>query len=294
VDFPSSIQQELYPIWLEAAEMLLDMDGESFLEETIPGVTTFQARNLKALALIKLRRFDEALTVIADSLEAQSRLDTQLLEIECYLEQGDMEKCAGLVLDVLSQNLHQGPDIWILGALVWLVLGYNSDADDFIEQAQLRSSMSFASRHRLALLRGLLVRKNVLQGTPLAGRGVYGVLGAILAREPLVSNTLVPEDILKNVVREYLMLGKVDLIERFFDARAEHILPGVRERVIGYLAEFGLDVEDDGEQPLIVLVGTGLDALAHTFQSYDRYHLITLDDGDAQDLQDAWEEYQAS
>jgi hypothetical protein len=179
-----------------------------------------------------------------------------------------------------------------LSALAWLVLGYDEDANDAIKQAYMLSKMPFVSKHRLILLNGLLVRQQVLLGKPISGRGAYGVLGAILSREPLESTTSVPRDLIIKIVDSYLQKNHTALLNRFFDYRAEQILPGVKGVVLEHLASLGIVVEDDGVPTPIVLFGTEVTALQSLFESSSRYQVQHVDYAMVEEILAIWQSYQ--
>ena len=256
VDVPLEFRDNLYESLIEIANMLLEWDGVPFLGETFWGITDHKAYEILAFAYLKTKRFDEADEAIDKGFEyKENSYALQLLRIENNLERGDIQTCLAQIMEELNSDINRGPDIWILAATACVILGYEDDARDFLEQAQFRSRMTFVSRHRTSLLRGLLTRQSVLSGNPKAGNGMYGVLGAILSRSPMRTSMPVPNDIIKKVLHRLLELGKVDLIERFFDARAESLLPGVGKIVVQYLSELGIVVEDDGLLTPIFLVG---------------------------------------
>lgn len=293
VDFPKKLSADIYSIWVDGADLLLDMRDIVYPEETLPDIRSVRAYDMKILGLIRLKRYDEALLSIQKSLEeAPNRQVTLLLQIECYLEQGNMEQCLLLLTNMLHGNSFQNPDVWVLSALVWLVLGYEDDASHAIQQASLWSKIPFMSRHRMHLLQGLIVRQLVLHGKPVAGRGAYGVLGAILAREPLESINEVPRSIITRVIDVYVEQNHIGLINRFFDHRAEHILPGIKNLVIEHLASLGLSVEDDGLLSPIVLFGNALNGLQSVFQSSSRYHVQVMDSGLVEQVVAIWNSYQ--
>ena len=63
----------------------------------------------------------------------------------------------------------------------------------------------------------------------------------------MVSSLIVPSDLVVKVVNALVQRQDFHLINRFFDARAEHILPGVRKTVTEALLPSDLEVQDDGE-----------------------------------------------
>lgn len=260
VNFPQREKELFYDIILEALNLLIDLHGVSFQEPTISGATSYKALQMQVLVLAKMRRFDEAHAVLQVAYEykdadAEVTYATQMMHLELLIEQGDLTNCLTMYTDILQENLHQSPDIWILGALLLLVMGQDDDANQYIHRAIDMPNRTFASRHRMNILKGLHVRMSLLKGTPFAGVGAYGVIGSILAREPMKTIHNVPSTLIESVVERYVDLNKVESLLPFFDDRAEHILPGVGPIVQKKLEAYGVVLEDDGKKTPIVIVG---------------------------------------
>ena len=266
VEVSSQLREPLYESLIEIAHMLLEWDGEAFLDECVWGITDVKAHIMLAFAYIKTKQFDKADEAIANGLSCEKHeYALRLLQIENDLERGDVQGCLGQIMEELNKDINLGPDIWVLAATACVVIGNEEDATNFLQHAQFRHKLMFISRHRKTLLRGLMIRQAVLSGEPIAGNGVYGVLGAILSRSLLTSINPVPNDIIKKVLYRLLELGKLDLVERFFDARAEAVLPGIKELVLKYLSEIGIEVEDDGLLSPILIFGQGSEDLLSIF-----------------------------
>ena len=292
VDIPSNSREAVYDAFIDIANMLIEWDGEAFLDETVWGITNIKAYQILAFAYIKTKRVQEAEEAILKGFEYdENSYALRLLQIENRLECGDIQGCLAQIMEELNKDINLGPDIWVLAATACVVLGLEEDAQNFLEQAEFRSRLMFVSRHRRALLKGLLVRQAVLSGEPVAGNGVYGVLGAILSRTPMVSTNPVPNDIIKKVLYRLLELGKLELIERFFDARAEAILPGVQDVVVQYLAEIGVEVEDDGLLAPIFLFGKDSKEILPIF-SGEHFSVIHFDSVLSNFIEEKWTEHE--
>jgi glycosyltransferase involved in cell wall biosynthesis len=288
VDIPANSREAVYDALIDIANMLIEWDGEAFFDETAWGITNIKAYQILAFAYIKTKRVDEAEEAIQKGFAYdENSYALRLLQIENNLERGNIQGCLSQIMEELNKDINLGPDIWVLAATACIVLGLEEDAKNFLEQAEFRSQLMFVSRHRRALLKGLLVRQAVLSGEPMAGNGVYGVLGAILSRTPMVSTNPVPNDIIKKVLYRLLELGKLELIERFFDARAEAILPGIQDVVVQYLAEIGVDVEDDGLLSPIFLFGKDSKEILPIF-SGEHFNIIHFDSEMSNFIAEKW------
>ena len=92
----------------------------------------------------------------------------------------------------------------------------------------------------------------------------YGVIGAILAREPVESTHSIPSAIITKVVNQYVALNKVEGLLPFFDKRADFILPNCSTIVKATFEQVG-HLEDDQTHTLIILCGLKADQLLPLF-----------------------------
>jgi len=100
-----------------------------------------------------------------------------------------------------------------------------------------------------------------LEGRPVAGPGLAGLLGALAARVPVERHPLkgqpAPDHEVAPVVERWLVTGRTDLLETWLEPRAEDLVPGLKGQVEAILGGFGIDVEDDGEPDFVFLGGAG-------------------------------------
>ena len=156
-----------------------------------------------------------------------------------------------LLLPLLEKT--QDPDPWVLGASAFLALEMVDDARVYWENAIMRSRIGFHAQHRYRMLNSIECMFRLLEGDPKAGKGVYGVLGAIVARRPLQSNTPVPKFIIQQVLEQFVQRNRFDLIEPMLEARAEQILPGISNVVVDTAQELGVEIFDDGQRTPIFI-----------------------------------------
>jgi glycosyltransferase involved in cell wall biosynthesis len=293
IEYPEDAKQGTLNIIAEVSDLLVEMDGEAFIDETLWGVTNIKAHMLKAYASMKLGNFEDSYAAIQKGFDINPEHEAlHLLNIECHLEEGNVPKSLSLMMDRLNLNENMGPDIWVLASTACLALGNEDDSSIFLDQAMLRSKLPFVRMHRQRLLHGLSTRRDVLNGNPRSGKGAYGVLGAILSREPVIAFNNVPNDIIKKVCYSLLTIGKTELIERFFDARSQQILPGIKEQVIEILEEIGVEVVDDGEVDPVFLLGDGLEALTAIFEQGNEFSVVHLGAEYSQLVLDKWLEHE--
>jgi len=277
IPFSPQLKDAFHELLFEASEFLVELDGLTFPEPTISGATSYKALQMQILALGKLKRFDEAFVVLEKAYAySDATFATQLDHLELLIEQGDLATCLDMYTDLLKDNLHTSPDIWVLGALLLIVMGQQDDATEYIRCAMEILNRKFLSRHRINLLKGLHTRMCVLNGTPMAGIGAYGVVGAILAREPIETSHQIPSTLIEFVVERYVGLGKIEALLPFFDPRAEEILPGCGAIVKAKLESYGVELEDDGQKIPIVLFGRDLEEVMPLFVSHPNLNILSF------------------
>ncbi len=287
ISFPQSERENFHRLTLDALDLLIGMDGISFAEPTINGVTTYKAYQMKVLLHAKLREFDEAFAnlELAQQYEGEEvEYANQLMHLELLLEQGDMTSFLNIYTDILQDNLHTSPDVWVLGALSLVVLGKEEDVELYIKRAMDMPNQKFVSRHRTNILKGLFVRMSVLKGEPLSGPGAYGVVGAILSREPVETTHSIPSTLIQSVVDRYVELGKIEALLSFFDERAESILPGVGNLVQKRLEEYGVMLEDDGQKTPIVLLGADTTDILEILEGHERLKLLSFTEEETKEI----------
>lgn len=256
-EIPEEYKGQCYIILDEVADLLIIMRNMPYLEEQIGNYTSLRAYELKGASQLFLKKFEEALKSFEAALEFEAKdLSVRLFVAETYIEQSRFEEALTLLLELMNQS--EKPDAWILASVACLTLGLDMEAREFWLQAEYRIGNLFANPHRKNLLNGLRGMYDLLEGKPIPGKGVYGVLGSIASRKPLKSTTQVPTPILAQVVDRFLELERYDLLEPFFEPRAQHILPGIKEWVQDYMAHKGFEIEYDEIMP-IVCVGGNVD-----------------------------------
>ena len=188
--------------------------------------------------------------------------------------------------ELLQDNLLTSPDVWVLGAVLLILLGQEEDARDYLIRSRSVNDLSFVSPHRLSLFKGLVVRNNVLVGEPTSGVGVYGVIGSILAREPVELSYAIPSAVITKVVEQYIALNKVEDLLPFFDKRAEHILPNCAGLVRTTLEKAGFILEDDETSTPIILCGVDAAELLPLFVEHPDLEVITFSDSEKAEILD--------
>jgi glycosyltransferase involved in cell wall biosynthesis len=255
IELPAFHRENIFGLVAEIAQLCMDLRNEAFLEELLPGVVSWKAKELLGHALLRLRRYDEALDIFLELKEEKPDLrGVDYWIVEVYLDQGSQEsiqKGMEMLLPLLEKS--QDPDPWILGASAFLALESTEDARMFWENAIMRYRIGFHAQHRLRMLNSIECMFRLLEGDPQSGKGVYGVLGAIVSRRPLQSNTPVPKFIIQQVLEQFIHRNRFDLIEPLLEPRAEQILPGIASVVTETAEELGIEIYDDGQRAPIFI-----------------------------------------
>ena len=208
----------------------------------------------------------------------EANLEAKLFELELKIENGQVFEAMNEYPLLLQDNLDSCPDIWLLGSILLISLGQEEDSREFIQRANDLRVTRFRSRHRINLLNGLYVRDCLFNGTPIPGHGAYGVLGSLLARKPIQGTAVIPSSLIEGVVQRYIELQRFDILLRFFDERAEQILPGCGELVRKSLAQQGFELDNDGRFTPIVIITNNPDEIVWFFDQHDSCSVHTFTD----------------
>lgn len=275
LSLPKPIKALLFPTIIDATKLLLEFDEVTFAEPTLEGVTSYKALQMQAYCYAQEKDFDTAFTLLDKAYAYEEALySTQLLHIEVLIEQGDLQKCLTMYTDILQKNLHTSPDVWVLGALLLLVMGQESDVEDYLDRAMAVVNNCFHAPHRVHLFKGLYTRQLVMKGTPCSGTGAYGVIGAILSRETVKSQHQIPSTLIVSVVDRYLELNKTEALLPFFDERAEEILPGAAKIVRDRLEAHGILLEDDGQKTPVIFYSEDCQVLETLLEGHDSLQVV--------------------
>ena len=292
-DSLQTLPTTLLEILVECVDFVIKNLDKTYFEPTLSTATPLTL-NLKKLSLLLLTKnfevFNETLASVKS--EVSDSLELDLLEVEGLIEQGELIASFETWFKLVDTYGYESPDTWVLGSIILLGLNKEEEADSYLTNALQRRHNQFASPHRIRLLQSLMARMAVLTGQPYAGYGTYGVIGAVLAREPVVSVKMVPSSIIDQVVERYVETGRVEMLLRFFDPRAQHILPGVAELVTKKLSEFGFELVDDGEQDPCILIGSNLDEILGVFESAENIAVVQFTPAEVQSIKQAIDDFQ--
>jgi len=276
IDIPSAFRDQIFALVAEISQLCMDLRNEAFLEELLPGVVTWKSKELLGHAKLRLREHEEALRIFTELQEEKpdlSGLDYWI--IETYIDMGSedsIQKALELLLPLLQES--QDPDPWILAASACLALESPQDAKMFWENAIMRVKIGFHAHHRIRMVNSVECMFRLLEGDPQAGKGVYGVLGAIVSRRPLQSNTPVPKFIIQQVLEQFIQRNRFDLIEPLLEPRAEQILPGIISVVSETAELLGVEVFDDGQRAPIFIHTSDPATIKNIFSNHPNFYCV--------------------
>ena len=132
----------------------LNMDGLSFAEKTIPGVTTWATTERLIIVALRLRDMKLATTTL-QALQRQkpNTLRTRLNTVEYAVAKNNHEHAVKIAQPLMAQPY---PDAWVLASFAVLKLGLHAEARVFCREALSRTSKGFVEVHRMALLNNLV------------------------------------------------------------------------------------------------------------------------------------------
>ena len=282
---PLEFREQFYEVVNDCAVFIMDFHEDTFSEPTMRGVTTYKALLVQVLCLMKLERYDEAMEKLEESYQyPESKYSSDLMHVELLLEKKDLSACFEMYTTLLQENLLATPDVWVLGSVLLILLGQEKDAREYLIRSQSVKDLDFVSPHRLSLFKGLVVRNNVLTGEPTSGVGAYGVIGSILARQPVEATHSIPSSVITKVVNQYVALNKVERLLPFFDKRAEHILPNCSTLVKHNLEQAGFILEDDKTCSPVILCGLDAEKILPLFDGHPDLEIITFSDSEREEI----------
>jgi GT2 family glycosyltransferase len=218
-------------------------------------------------------------------------------------------------LSSLMTAVAEKPIAPLISALVAEHLGMLDDFANLLEQAKSdldRTSLTASGWE--ALYAGYL-RVGAYRGRPGSGEGVTGSACALMAGEqPGLSYKAlsgIEASELSRFVRNLLMAGKPELVERLGNPGAEHVLPGIGELTAAATAEVlplagaraknlaDIEAEETGTVSVIVLTWNQLDATRRCVEGLRSsvrmdMELIAVDNGSTDGSVDFWKQQVAS
>ncbi len=240
-------------------EACLAAHGEDFVEEVMPGATTWAARTRLGTVLLRLGESQAAADAFGQAqVENPSHLEAELGSCEALIELGQVEEALRAIEPTLQ---HPVPDGWTLAARALYELGVEDEAAPLMTRALELSTEGFVAPHRRTQLLELRCMDGLYTGRPMAGPGWGGLLGAIASRQPVMDHSLLGEQPPGNQVEDlmgfWLANGRTDLLEPFLEPRADSLIPGLKRRCMTALQALGVDVSDDGEPEFVFIGGAG-------------------------------------
>ena len=239
-----------------ALSAAIEADGQVFVEEQLPGATSWAARTWRGvLALLAgaprpaLADFEAALALDPTWLPAR------LGQAEALLDLGDPEAALRVLAPLM---IRAEPDPWILAARACEALGQLEDQARFLRTARARLEVGFVALHRDTQLREQIQAADLYRGEPRPGDGVTGRVGALVLHVP--AETLLAAGVgprLRIIAKNLLRIGRARDFAALLEPRAEEVLPGCEALMRDLLADLDLDIEDDGEPDFVLIGGAG-------------------------------------
>lgn len=228
---------------------------QGLAQEPIPGALGWlSAQHLGELRL-ELGELDAAELAFGRALQEKPDLEGPALGMaELALRRGDAAAALRLVEPWLPL---EKPDPWVLAAASCAALGEPGDMQALVRRAVQLADKGFVGRHRADWLKELLVEADLYAGKPHPGPGVVGRLGALASRLPNRDERAIHPEGAERVAVNLVRAGHPELLEPFFEPRADSLLPGLAMRVKLALAEQGIVVEDDGQAEFVFIGGAG-------------------------------------
>ncbi len=240
-------------------EACLAAHGQAFVEEAMPGATSWTARTRLGTVQLRLGRPQDALDAFQRAIEDNPSHREAVFGVAEALLDLDRPEEALRVLEPTLQ--HPVPDGWTLAARAATKLGCEADASALLKRGLELAGEGFDGPHRRSQLLELRCLNGLLSGVPVAGPGWAGLVGAVASRQPAQDHALrgqePPGGQIEAIVERWLGTGRGDLLEPFLEPRADSLIPGLKRRTLAALRALGVEVTDDGESEFVFIGGAG-------------------------------------
>ena len=236
-----------------AYEAALAWRGES-TAELLPGAAGEVAWTRLGCIRLVQDQLDQAAECFEQALACDpDHVDAALGLVECAVWEGQPDEALAMVRPLLELA---SPDPWVLGAIACSQLGRFEDLAALTRHATSLAEAGFIAPHRRALLTGLLQERALYGGRAAPGVGAMGHLTALVARAPSPAPPASSRG-LERVAMNLIRLDRAEQLAPLFEARAEHLLPGLQDRIRTHLGSLGITLDDDGERDFVFIGGAG-------------------------------------
>ena len=234
-------------------------DGKTFLEEVAPGATSWAAATRLGTTYLLLGQPTLALEQFSRALEVNpGHLEAGLGRCEALYLTGDPATALAEAEPFLPEDWADG---WVIAASACELLGRPEETEVISQRAAQLAENGFIAAHRRGTLEQLRLACQIYKGEPEAGPGPMGILGALLSRTPLEGNLVAGQPangaVVGRVILNLVVSQRMDMLDDLLTPRAEELMPGIRETVIGVLGQLDVPVEDDGQSQFVFIGGAG-------------------------------------
>jgi tetratricopeptide (TPR) repeat protein len=219
--------------------------GQVYLQAFIEGATGWAAWNRLGVIALLLGEPDRARDAFQSSLRlSPNQLEPRLGLVEAVLGVGAAKEALDLVQVLLEDaRVRATPDLWVLAAGACEVLGSIDDMAQFLAHARAVKA-EYVTSHRRFVHAERIAALALYRGKPVAGPGLVGTIGAILARASVPAQDVgawpsrLP--VVRMLVRNLARTGQLGLLEPLFESRADVLVPGVSEHLRQAARDLGL------------------------------------------------------
>ncbi|MEE2750036.1 MAG: sulfotransferase [Myxococcota bacterium] len=237
----------------------LERHGVLFAEELFPGATSWAAQTRLGTVRMLQGAFQEALELFDASLSAKpDHYEAVLGRAEALLGLGMPEASLQVVEPCLETQMADG---WVIAAAACDALGRVDELVLLAYRARELAPDGFVAIHRRTCLEQLELACCIYGGQPVAGPGPVGLVASVMAGVPEGDNFWAGQDpdraLITRIALNTILSGHSVLLDRLFEPRSEQLMPGIGRMLSTALAEFDINVQEDGEPSYVFIGGAG-------------------------------------
>jgi tetratricopeptide (TPR) repeat protein len=224
----------------------------------VVGASTWSAWTRLGSISLLLGDYERARTELERALEIQPGIpEARLGLLEVTIRDRGGAPGLAMVRELMNDEaLRKTPDLWVLAASACEELGAIDDMARFLGEARSRKQ-EYVSKARRSQHAERIAALALYRGTAVAGPGLVGTIGALVARKPIAPDDVGafrPEkQLVATLVRNVTKAGHLSVLEPLFEPRASIVMPGIAAEAAAAARDAGANVVyEPPPQPIVV------------------------------------------
>jgi tetratricopeptide (TPR) repeat protein len=222
--------------------------GKVLAQRYVKGVSSWLSMTRLGTVQLLSGQTEAALRSFEDALNDEPSLDEAALgRAETLVELGRSEHALVNLNPLLDPAARPSADAWLIAALAADAMGDLDDFSQYLARARNLAKSGYAAAHRNRRHGSLHCQLLCYHGTPSAGHGTIGTAASLMAASsPPAPWAIEPGERrqLSSFVRNLLLGGKSELVERLLRPGSDDSLPGITTLVHDVVRGLGMTIED--------------------------------------------------